>query len=44
MIESNKKGMFMSAFLIAVAVAGGILMAGVIKSNLMKDTDETDAV
>ena len=29
MIESNKKGMFMS---------------GVIKSNLMKDTDETDAV
>lgn len=44
MIESNKKGMFISAFMIAVAVAGGILLSDVAKKYLMNETDETDAV
>jgi hypothetical protein len=44
MLESKKKGMFMSAFMVAIAVAGGILIAGVVKKNLMKDSSTEDPV
>jgi len=46
MMERKKgKGMLMSAVLVAVAVAGGILLAGVVKKNLLKDSAaETEEV
>ena len=43
MLESkkvSKNGMFMSAFMVAIAVAGGILIAGAVKKNFMKDSTE----
>lgn len=42
MMEGKKKGMFMSAFMVAIAVAGGILIAGAVKKNFLKDTTTDD--
>tara|TARA_R100001509_G_scaffold165317_2_gene146376 strand:+ start:1900 stop:2034 length:135 start_codon:yes stop_codon:yes gene_type:complete len=43
MIEGKKnKGMLMSAFMVALAVAGGILLADVAKKNLMGGSKEQD--